>query len=265
MKSWESEIPKALASAANVLTCGRRSARSIMERNETLIPARSASSSCVYKRALRNSPIRWPNCLPILGIRPRTAALRNAGPDGNKMSANPGIGTATSMCELSGSRRSFCLPTIEEKLMTFVRTSSPLVIAASVTLVLACSSSATPPTGQKTEAARAENGYVRQRAEAPALPVPSGSSAQISSGTAVDVPRFSTDSCKRDEDCAPVAMCHPDRCASLANAGAMSSEMICSMECRGGTVDCGYNHCGCLASPSGKKLCALLPGAGEKR
>jgi hypothetical protein len=43
-------------------------------------------------------------------------------------------------------------------------------------------------------------------------------------------------------------------------AGTMPKDMMCTMECRGGTVDCGFNHCGCASPPSGQKLCALLPG-----
>src|SRR5713101_6591991 len=44
-KSWETVMPKALEIVANVSTCGVRSPRSIIETNETLIPAFSASSS----------------------------------------------------------------------------------------------------------------------------------------------------------------------------------------------------------------------------
>lgn len=82
--------------------------------------------------------------------------------------------------------------------------------------------------------------------------------------TAVKAPIFSVDPCESDGDCAPAPTCHPDECVSAAHAGAKSSEMICTMECRGGTADCGYNHCGCAPSPSGKKLCALLPGPDKR-
>ena len=79
-------------------------------------------------------------------------------------------------------------------------------------------------------------------------------------GSAVTSPVFSSDACDKDEDCAPVAQCHPDRCAKVENAGTMPGDMMCTMECRPGTVDCGFNHCGCAPSPSGDKVCALLPG-----
>ncbi len=79
-------------------------------------------------------------------------------------------------------------------------------------------------------------------------------------GSAVEAPVFSTDACDKDEDCAPVAQCHPNRCVSVDHAGTMPKDLMCSMECRAGTVDCGFNHCGCAPAPNGQKLCALLPG-----
>ena len=84
--------------------------------------------------------------------------------------------------------------------------------------------------------------------------------ATAPAGSAVKAPVFSADPCEKDEDCAPVAECHPARCVDVAHAGSAPPGMVCTMECRPGTVDCGYNHCGCAPSPSGKRLCALLPG-----
>ncbi len=120
--------------------------------------------------------------------------------------------------------------------MTFVFACSRIVAAASISLVLASSALAAPPKPPKREATHPGNG-------------------------AVKTPIFSIDSCRKDADCAPVAMCHPDKCVALANVGATSPPLVCTMECRGSTLDCGYNHCGCAPSPSGKKVCALLPGA----
>ena len=40
----------------------------------------------------------------------------------------------------------------------------------------------------------------------------------------------------------------------------MPAGMMCTMDCRGGTLDCGYNHCGCAKNPAGKLKCAMLPG-----
>lgn len=119
--------------------------------------------------------------------------------------------------------------------MTAVSAPSRIVATASICLILAGSALAGPPKPPKGDATHLADG-------------------------AVKAPKFSTDSCKKDEDCAPVAMCHPDKCVALANVGGPLT-LMCTMECRGNTLDCGYNHCGCARSPSGKKLCALLPGA----
>jgi hypothetical protein len=88
----------------------------------------------------------------------------------------------------------------------------------------------------------------------------SPSDTTTSSGNEVAAPVFSTDPCVKDEDCAPLAECHPARCVQAANAGSLPPGTVCTMECLPGTVDCGFNHCGCAASPSGGMVCALLPG-----
>jgi hypothetical protein len=93
--------------------------------------------------------------------------------------------------------------------------------------------------------------------QAPAAsPAPSASSS-LPEG-AVAAPVFSDDACTTDADCAPVGTCHPAGCVAAAKSG--TNDLMCTMECRAGTTDCGYNHCGCAAAPSGKKTCALLPG-----
>jgi hypothetical protein len=130
------------------------------------------------------------------------------------------------------------LPSTAEKPNTFIRACSRAAITASIGVVLVCSS---PSASSAPKDA--------------STPPPS---------TAVAGPKFSNDSCERDADCAPAAMCHPDKCVARAHVGSMPEDVMCTMECRSGTVDCGYNHCGCVASPSGKKLCALLPGAPPK-
>ena len=100
-------------------------------------------------------------------------------------------------------------------------------------------------------------------AEAPSKakkpPSPPGSS------TSVAAPVFSTDACSKDQDCVAAVPCHANACASVTHADKAANEAICTMDCRGGTVDCGYNHCGCVKGPSGTKVCALLPGPGAKR
>jgi hypothetical protein len=79
----------------------------------------------------------------------------------------------------------------------------------------------------------------------------------------VEAPVFSADPCDKDADCAPVAQCHSNKCVGIDHAGTMPKDMMCTMECRAGTVDCGFNHCGCASAASGQKLCALLPGAAK--
>src|SRR5215469_4740362 len=91
----------------------------------------------------------------------------------------------------------------------FIRACSRAAIAASVGVVLVCSS---PPAGN----------------------APRDASTPLPSATAVDGPKFSTDSCKKDADCAPAAMCHPDKCVALAHVGSMPADVMCTMECRNG-------------------------------
>jgi len=81
-------------------------------------------------------------------------------------------------------------------------------------------------------------------------------------GAAVKAPVFSDDDCTKDDECAGQRTCHPDKCVALKNVGTMPAGMMCTMDCRGSTLDCNYNHCGCAADPSkgGKKKCAMLPG-----
>lgn len=78
--------------------------------------------------------------------------------------------------------------------------------------------------------------------------------------TAVKSPVFSEDSCVKDTDCEPVAECHAARCVAAANAGMMTKGTLCTMDCRGGTIDCSFNHCGCADAPGLGKRCALLAG-----
>lgn len=93
-----------------------------------------------------------------------------------------------------------------------------------------------------------------------ASPEPTATGSWKMSAGAVKSPVFSTDPCNGDADCLPLATCHPRECVGAANAGTMPKGMLCTMDCRGGTLDCGFNHCGCVASPSGGKRCAMLPG-----
>jgi hypothetical protein len=114
-------MPKAFASAANVLTCGTRSERSIMERNDTLMPARSASASCVSESVPRSSRMRRPNCVPIVAPSRARAAFLVPGKRGGKILGervkrstllvkNPSpLGTSRVFSWVSESLPAFCL------------------------------------------------------------------------------------------------------------------------------------------------------------
>ncbi|WP_437815200.1 hypothetical protein [Sorangium sp. So ce1078] len=52
-----------------------------------------------------------------------------------------------------------------------------------------------------------------------------------------------SDPCQRDADCVPVCGCHPAACVAKATAPACEGGMMCTQECRPGTMDCGG---GCL-------------------
>ena len=47
-----------------------------------------------------------------------------------------------------------------------------------------------------------------------------------------------TDACTTDADCVPDGCCHPSACVAQANARACD-DVMCTTECRFGTLDCG--------------------------
>jgi hypothetical protein len=83
----------------------------------------------------------------------------------------------------------------------------------------------------------------------------------------VSAPIFGDDDCIKEDDCTGVRTCHPDKCVHVKNAGTMPGDVMCSQECKSGTLDCNANHCSCAADPhrGGKKKCALVPGPEEHR
>jgi hypothetical protein len=87
---------------------------------------------------------------------------------------------------------------------------------------------------------------------------------EMPANAAVKAPVFSDDDCTKTEDCTGFRTCHPDKCVAVANAGTMPAGMMCTMDCRGGTLDCNFNHCGCAKNAAGKLKCAMLPGAAGK-
>jgi hypothetical protein len=141
-----------------------------------------------------------------------------------------------------------------------LRALSTLVVSSSLVVLLACpppKPSSAPPTTTSASVSSVPTIVEPEVASSGA----SSSSTEGPPGFAVKAPIFSTDACASDADCAAVATCHPDKCVAKAKAGTMPSGMLCTMDCRGGTLDCGYNHCGCAAEGgSGPKRCAVLPG-----
>lgn len=152
--------------------------------------------------------------------------------------------------------------------MSFVRACFAIVVAGAACAVVACpaaspSARAPGPLGSgATSASSTGDAPIATASGEPETSASDASTPQL--GTAVKTPVFSTDSCDKDGDCGAVATCHSSKCVAIAHVGSMPSGMMCTMDCRGGTIDCAYNHCGCAPSPSGKKLCALLAGPAKK-
>jgi hypothetical protein len=117
--------------------------------------------------------------------------------------------------------------------MTKVRARLPLAAVASLSLALL----AQAPTDEKPTK---KPPVAQPKAKKPSSP-----------------PISSKDECQTDAECVPAVPCHASTCAPATHKVA---DILCTMECRGGTVDCGYNHCGCVKGRSGRKVCALVPG-----
>jgi hypothetical protein len=50
--------------------------------------------------------------------------------------------------------------------------------------------------------------------------------------------------CSSDADCVPAECCHPKTCTAKENAPDCK-EMMCTLDCRAGTMDCGWGKCIC--------------------
>jgi hypothetical protein len=50
--------------------------------------------------------------------------------------------------------------------------------------------------------------------------------------------------CTTDADCVPAECCHAKTCTSKDNAPDCS-DMMCTLDCRAGTMDCGWGKCIC--------------------
>ena len=137
-----------------------------------------------------------------------------------------------------------------------------LLFALPAVLLVACPA-ANPPAKGPTPASSSSVSIVPSSS----APKPVGSVSDVPvvmpDAAAVKAPIYSEDDCNEDKDCAPVSTCHPDRCVAAGRTGTLPPGTMCTMDCRGGTLDCNFNHCGCAAIPGGKKKCAVLPGGGS--
>lgn len=51
--------------------------------------------------------------------------------------------------------------------------------------------------------------------------------------------------CVDDSNCIPAQCCHPTSCINK-NSAPNCQDVACTLECRGGTMDCGAGHCACV-------------------
>jgi len=51
--------------------------------------------------------------------------------------------------------------------------------------------------------------------------------------------------CSKDSDCVPASCCHPDSCVPAGEAPNCEG-MMCTMECKPDTMDCGQGDCKCI-------------------
>lgn len=51
--------------------------------------------------------------------------------------------------------------------------------------------------------------------------------------------------CSKDPDCVPASCCHSDTCVPVGEAPNCEG-IMCTMECRLGTLDCGQGSCKCI-------------------
>lgn len=91
-------------------------------------------------------------------------------------------------------------------------------------------------------------------------------SAGCGGGSAQESGRMTTDSpveeasveskasaCKTDADCVPDACCHPKGCTLAPEAPEGCEEVMCTAECKAGTLDCGQGACACIDGACGVK------------
>ena len=69
----------------------------------------------------------------------------------------------------------------------------------------------------------------------------------------VEDPAPASNSCTADADCMPAECCHAKECVAMANGPENCADMMCTEECREGTMDCGAGKCACIEGECGVK------------
>jgi hypothetical protein len=61
----------------------------------------------------------------------------------------------------------------------------------------------------------------------------------------ISYPEKNTKYCKTNENCVPTSCCHPTDCINVDNRPDCKG-IMCTEECKPGTMDCGQGHCNCV-------------------
>lgn len=134
------------------------------------------------------------------------------------------------------------------------------ILLVTLTLVLSafqgCSSATPPPPNDPSEGAEPP---VSSPPPEPAPPLPEG--PPLAGGeTAAPLPPVAPapdTACSKDEDCVPASCCHPNTCVARSAAPDCKA-VVCTMECRSATLDCGGScfcekgHCAAKLNDIGK-------------
>ncbi|MFO7567033.1 MAG: hypothetical protein R6X02_30595 [Enhygromyxa sp.] len=110
-----------------------------------------------------------------------------------------------------------------------------LLLVCVALLSLACAGSKSSSTDETPAASAGED----PTDEAPADEAPANEGAD--EGVAAEA---GDQACSSDADCVPAQCCHPTSCVPASQAPDCS-DVFCTEECRGGTMDCGQGHCAC--------------------
>ncbi|MFI5298831.1 MAG: hypothetical protein ACHREM_12105 [Polyangiales bacterium] len=139
----------------------------------------------------------------------------------------------------------------------------PLACCAALLLasLVACPASAPTPTSPAgVGSSSASSSASIAAAASTSIDASAAASASVRARGSVPAPVYSDDACASDDDCAAVATCHPKKCVLTTHRGKLAHGTMCTEICQASSLDCGFNHCGCAAAPTGAKVCAVLPG-----